>query len=60
MKILLNFEDIKFPVKTRHIHKIEKKKKRIGISVFGYESKVKYPIYVSKNVVKINMLIYYW
>ena len=59
MKILLNFEDIKFPVKTRHIHKIEKKK-RIGISVFGYESKVKYQIYVSKNVVKINMLIYYW
>ena len=24
------------------------------MSIFGYENKVKYPIYVSKNVVKIN------
>ena len=54
----LYFKDIKFRVKTRDIHAIEKKKK-IGISVFGYENKVEYPIYVLKNVVKINMLIYY-
>ena len=39
---------IKFPVETRDIHKIEKKNS-IGISVFGYENKVKYPIYLSKN-----------
>ena len=42
----LDFKDIKFPVKTRDIHKIEKNNS-IGISVFGYENKVKYPIYVS-------------
>ena len=44
----LDFKDIKFPVKTRDIHKIEKKNS-IGISVFGYENKEKYPVYVSKQ-----------
>ena len=44
----LGFKDIKFPVKIRDIHKIEKKNS-IGISVFGYENEVKYPIYVSKK-----------
>ena len=44
----LDFKDIKFPVKIRDIHKIEKKNS-IGISVFGYENKEKYPIYVSKK-----------
>ena len=39
---------MKFPVKTRDIHKMEKKNS-IGISVFGYENKVKCPIYVSKK-----------
>ena len=47
----LNFKDIKFPVKTRDIDKIEKKNS-IGISVSGYENKVKYPIYVSKKCCK--------
>ena len=42
----LDFEDIKFPLKTRDIHKIEKKNS-IGISGFGYENTVKYPIYLS-------------
>ena len=37
-----------FPVKIRDIHKIEKKNS-IGISIFGYESKEEYPIYVSKQ-----------
>ena len=41
----LDFKDIKFPVEIRDI--------------FGYENKVKYSIYVSKNVVKTNMLIHY-
>ena len=54
------FNKIKFSVKIRNIHQIEKKQKNsINISVFGYEHKVKYPIYVSKNVVKIHLLIYY-
>ena len=55
----LDFKDIKFPVKIRDIHKIEEKYS-IGISVFGYENKEKFPIYVSKkNGVKKNKLIYY-
>ena len=43
----LDFKDIKFPVKIRGIHKIEKN--CIGISIFGYENKEKYLIYVSKK-----------
>ena len=54
----LDFKDIKFPVKIRDIHKIEKKSS-IGNSVFGYENKEKHPIYVSKKCAKKNMLIYY-
>ena len=53
----LDFKDIKFPVKIRDIDNIKKEFHRI--SIFGYENKEKHPIYVSKNVVKINMLIYY-
>ena len=44
----LDFKDIKFPVQTRDIHKIEKNNS-IRISVFGYKNKVKYSIYVSKK-----------
>ena len=54
----LDLKDIKFPEKAIETFTKLKKKYSIGISVFGYENKVKYPIYVSKNVVKINMLIY--
>ena len=56
--ILLDFKDVKFLVRNREIHKIEKNNS-IDISVFGYENKEKHPIDVSKNVVKKNMLIYY-
>ena len=49
----LDFKDIKFPVKTRDIHKIERKNS-IGISIFGYENKVKYPIYVPKKCCKVK------
>ena len=38
---------MKFPVKVIDIYKIGKKNS-IGISVFGYEKKEKYPIYISK------------
>ena len=47
----LNFKYIKLPVKIGDIRKIEKKN-CIGISVFGYENKEKYPIYVSRNTLK--------
>ena len=45
---ILDFKDIKLPVKIRDIRNIEKKN-FISISVFGYENKEKHPIYVSKN-----------
>ena len=35
--------DLKFPVKIRDIYKV-KKKNCIGISIFDYENKEKYPI----------------
>ena len=54
-----DFKDIQFPVKIKDIHKIEKQN-FIGISVFDYENKEKHPIDVSKNIVKVNLLIYYW
>ena len=53
----LNFKNIKFQVKIRNIHEIEKKN-CIDISVFSYENKQKYPICVSKNGLKKNVLIY--
>ena len=45
---MLDFKDIKIPVKIRDIYKIENKNS-IDISVFGYENNEKYPIYVSKK-----------
>ena len=39
---------VKSLVKIRNIHKI-RKKNSMGISVFGYENREKYPIYVSKK-----------
>ena len=44
----IELKDIKFQVKLRGIHKIEKKNS-IGISISGYENKEKYPIYVSQK-----------
>ena len=44
----LDFKDINLPVKIRDIRRIENRIS-IGISVFGYQNKEKYPIYVSKN-----------
>ena len=41
----LDFKDIKSPIKFRDIQKIEENN-FISISVFRYESKEKYPIYV--------------
>ena len=54
----LDFKDIKFIVNVRDIHKTEKNNS-IGISVFGYENKKKYPICVSNNTFKrhIDLLL---
>ena len=52
------FEDIKRLVKIKDIYKVEKKNS-IRISVVSHESKEKCPIYVSKNALKKNILIYY-
>ena len=43
-----SFKDIKFPVKIRDSHNIEKQSS-ISISIFGYQNKEKYPIYVSSK-----------
>ena len=53
-----DFQDMKFPVKIRDIHKNEEKNS-IVICAFGYGNKEKHLTYVSKNIVKKNMLIYY-
>ena len=45
----LDLKDIKFQVKSRDNRKIEKNHS-VGISVFGYENKEKYPIDVSKQL----------
>ena len=47
----VDIKEIKFPVKIRDNHKIEKNNS-IGTSVFCYENKEKYPICVSKNTFK--------
>ena len=46
--------------KTKNKKKKITKKNSIGINVFSYENKEKHPIYVSKNIVKKNILTYYW
>ena len=56
---ILNFKDIKLPVKIRDIHKIEKAIS-IAISVFRIGNKEKYPAYVLKTCFKENALIYHW
>ena len=52
----IDFQNIKFSVKIRDIHKVEKNN-CININVFGYENKEKYPIHVSK-IFSIDILIY--
>ena len=44
----LDYSGVKFPVTIKQFNKIEKQNK-INISVFGYEDKQPYPIYVSKE-----------
>ena len=53
----LDFKDIYFQLKLG-ILKTEKKSS-IAISVFGYENKEKYPIYVSKKNAVKKIVIYY-
>ena len=52
----IDFKNIKLPVKIRDIHKIEKKKNSINISVFGYEI---IQSMFQNIVVKKNMLTYH-
>ena len=50
----LDYSGIEFPVSVKHYNKIEKQNS-INISVFGYEDKQPYPIYVSKEKYKDHM-----
>ena len=54
----LDFKDIKFPVDTRDIHRIEKNNS-ISISLLVMRIKKNIQSMYQKNFVKINMLIYY-
>ena len=50
----LDYSNIEFPVSVKHYNKIEKQNS-INISVFGYEDKQPYPIYVSKEKYEDHM-----
>ena len=50
----LDYSNIDFPVSVKHYNKIEKQNS-INISVFGYENKEPYPIYVSKEKYEDHM-----
>ena len=50
----LDYLNIDFPVSVKHYNKIEKQNS-INISVFGYENKEPYPIYVSKEKYEDHM-----
>ena len=44
----LDYSGVEFPIAVKHYNRIEKQNS-INISVFGYENKQPYPIYVSKE-----------
>ena len=44
----LNYNNIKFPVSIKQIPKIEEQNS-ISINVFGYEDKLRFPLYISKR-----------
>ena len=50
----LDYSNIDFPVSVKHYNKIEKQNS-INISVFGYENKEPYPIYVSREKYEDHM-----
>ena len=50
----LDYSGIEFPVNVKQFNKIEKQNK-INISVFGYEEKQPFPIYVSKEKFEDHM-----
>ena len=50
----LDYSGVEFPVSVKHYNNIEKQNS-INISVFGYEDKQPYPIYVSKEKYEDHM-----
>ena len=56
----LAFKDIKFPVKIRDIHKIKKIKILLALASLLVKTKHNIQSMYQKNVVKINMFMYYW
>ena len=49
----LDFKFAKFPFKIRDIHKIAKENS-VGVSVFDYKNKDKYPMYIQKTCCQEN------
>ena len=50
----LDYSGVEFPVGVKHYNKIEKQNS-INISVFGYENKQQFPIYISKEKYEDHM-----
>ena len=50
----LDYSGVEFPIAVKHYNRIEKQNS-VNISVFGYENKQPYPIYVSKEKNKDHM-----
>ena len=50
-KLVLEFKDIKFPVKVKHYHKIGKQN-NIDINIFGFKDGITFPTYISKGFLK--------
>ena len=51
----LNYDGIEFPIKEKDFDKIEVRN-NISINVFGYESKLVFPIYISDKKLKIQWI----
>ena len=50
----LDYSGVEFPIAVKHYNRIEKQNS-VNISVFGYENKQPYPIYVSKEKYEDHM-----
>ena len=56
---IIDFKDIKFPVKTRTFTKLRKRIK-LALAFLVMKTKQNIQSMYQKNAVKINLLIYYW
>jgi len=55
--VTVNYDGIEFPVSVKQVPKIEDQNNR-SINVFGYENKIKFPLYISKKWLKQLLMFY--